>query len=130
MGEKQKYQKKYELIQLSALFALVFLILFLIQKAKHIEWIYASTAILFIGIFLSKLLIPLQKLWMGIGKFLNAIFVPILLGVLFLVFLTPLAILRRLISKPAIETSFQENKSYWVDLNNSSVEKNDLEHQF
>ncbi|WP_332682770.1 SxtJ family membrane protein [Bosea sp. (in: a-proteobacteria)] len=71
----------------------------------------------FLGIALIRpaLLAPLNKLWMRFGMLLAAIINPIVLGILFFLVFTPMALVARLVGKDFLKLKSQpEAKSYWI----------------
>lgn len=130
MKEMQKYRTKFELVQLAAVFAMVFLIVFLCSENPNILWIYAAGACLLLGIFAYWLLLPLHKLWFGLAKLLSNIVSPVIIGILFYCFLTPLALLRRIFGTPGVQIHFSERSSYWNERPVDAIAQKDLEYQF
>ena len=88
-------------------FGLLFFIVFLIVALwplKYEEdirlWSLALSIIfLILGILNSKLLTPLNKLWMKFGIFLGAIISPIIMGIVYFLVVTPIGIFMRLLGK-------------------------------
>ena len=62
------------------------------------------------------LLKPLNSLWFKLGMLLHKIVNPIVLGIMFLVFITPIALVLRLLGKKLIPLTFERDKaSYWIE---------------
>ena len=107
-------------------FGLVFFVVFLIVALwplKHDEdirlWSLVLSIIFFIlGIFNSKLLTPLNKLWFKFGIFLGAIISPIIMGIVYFLVVTPTGVFMRLLGKDLLKTSKVKNTStYWIKRN-------------
>jgi len=63
-----------------------------------------------------NLLKPLNLLWFKLGMLLHKIVNPIVLGIMFLVFITPIALVLRLLGKKLIPLTFERDKpSYWIE---------------
>jgi hypothetical protein len=76
---------------------------------------------------------PLHRAWFWLGEFLGKVVGSVLLSLLFICFLTPLALLRRLFGKHAIETRFREGDrpTYWVEHGRqTAISAEDLERTF
>ena len=59
---------------------------------------------------------PLNLLWFKFGMLLHKIVNPIVLGVMFLIFITPIALVLRLLGKRLIPLTFEQDKStYWIE---------------
>ena len=88
-------------------FGLVFFVVFLlisiypILKDGNIRiWsLIISFIFLFLGLLNSNLLSPLNKLWFKFGLLLGKIISPIVMGVIFFLVVTPIAIIMRLFKK-------------------------------
>ena len=74
-----------------------------------------SIIFLFLGFLNSNLLSPLNKLWFRFGLFLGKIISPIIMGIIFFLVVTPIAIIMRLFKKDILNLEFKENNTYWID---------------
>ena len=115
-------------------FGLVFFAVFLIvalwplKNAEDIRlWSLVLSIIFFIlGIFNSKLLTPLNKLWFKFGILLGSIVSPIVMGIVFFLVVTPTGVFMRLLGKDLLKTNKIKNAStYWMKRNkqHSSMKK-------
>ena len=104
-------------------FGIVFFIVFLIialYPLTYSEEIRVWSAIisvifLVLGLFNSKILTPLNKLWFKFGIFLGKIISPIIMGIIFFLVVTPIGLLMRLLGKDLINLKYNNNKSYWIE---------------
>ena len=115
-------------------FGLVFFIVFLIVALwplKYEEdirlWSLVLSIIFFIlGIFNSKLLTPLNKLWFKFGIFLGSIVSPIVMGIVYFLVVTPTGVLMRFLGKDLLNTRKAKNTpTYWIkrDKQHSTMKK-------
>ena len=103
-------------------FGLVFFILFLIiatypllDDGKLRLWsLSVSLIFLVLGLFNSKLLLPLNKIWFKFGLILGKIVSPVIMGIIFFCVVTPIGILMKILKKDLINLKFNHNKSYWI----------------
>ena len=104
-------------------FGLVFFVIFLIvalwplKSGEDIRlWSLVLSIIFFIlGIFNSKLLTPLNKLWFKFGILLGSIVSPLIMGIVYFLVVTPIGILMRILGKDLLKTSKVKNTStYWI----------------
>ena len=72
---------------------------------------------LILGLLNSKLLTPLNKLWMKFGEFLGKIISPIVMGIVYFFVVTPIGIFMRLNKKDLLKLKFSESGSYWIKRN-------------
>ena len=104
-------------------FGLLFFTVFLIVALWPLKyeadirlWSLTLSIIFFIlGIFNSKLLTPLNKLWFKFGIFLGAIISPIIMGIVYFLVVTPIGIFMRLLGKDFLKMKKVQNTStYWI----------------
>ena len=86
-----------------------------------------SIVFLILGIINSNLLKPLNKLWFKFGLLLGKIISPFVMGIIFFVVVTPIAILMRLLRKDLLNLKFNKNNSYWIE---KTVPKSKMKNQF
>ena len=115
-------------------FGLVFFVIFLIVALLPLKyeedirlWSLVLSIIFFIlGIFNSKLLTPLNKLWFKFGILLGSIVSPIIMGIVYFAVVTPIGVLMHLLGKDLLRTSKVKNTStYWIkrDKQKSTMKK-------
>ena len=75
---------------------------------------------LFLGISNSKILTPLNKLWMKFGLLLGNIVAPIVMGIVYFGVVTPTGILLRLFGKDILMLKKNKNSSYWLNKDNKN----------
>ena len=66
-----------------------------------------------LSVFKDHLLLPLNKLWMRFGVLLGKIISPIILGILFFVLFTPIAIGMRLFQRDELRLKSLNYDSFW-----------------
>ena len=112
-------------------FSVVFLIISLypLINGENLRlWSLIISLIFFVlGIINSNLLKPLNKLWFKFGLFLGKIISPFVMGIIFFVVVTPIAILMRLLRKDLLNLKFNKNSSYWIQ---KSGPKSKMKNQF
>ena len=84
-------------------FSIVFLIIALWPLLKQNDfrlWSLSISGIFFVlGLFNSKLLSPLNKIWFKFGMLLGSFIAPIVMGIVFFLVVTPTVLIMRLIGK-------------------------------
>ena len=112
-------------------FSIVFLLISLWPLLSQNEiriWSLAISGIFFIlGIFNSKLLLPLNKIWFKFGMFLGNFIAPIVMGIVFFLVVTPTALIMRLLGKDLLNLKKNNKNSYWIEKDNSN---SNLKNQF
>ncbi len=116
-------------------FGIVFFIVFLLitlYPLTYSEEVKVWSAIisfifLVLGLFNSKILTPLNKLWFKFGLFLGKIISPIIMGIIFFLVVTPIGLLMKLLGKDLINLKYNNNKSYWIKKNGP---KSKMKNQF
>ena len=108
-------------------FGLVFFALFLIislwpliNDAEIRIWsLIISIIFLLLGLFNSKILTPLNKLWFKFGIILGKFVAPIVMGIVFFLVVTPTGIIMRLTGKNLLGLKKDIKKNtYWIKKNN------------
>ena len=103
-------------------FGIVFFIVFLIISLwPFIEgqplriWALAVSLIfLVLGLLNSKLLTPLNLIWIKFGEQLGRIIAPIAMGIVYFIIITPIGLFMRIIGKDLLKTKFSKDSSYWI----------------
>jgi hypothetical protein len=116
-------------------FGLVFFIVFLLIAIYPLSnneeirlWsLFLSFLFLVLGIFNSKILSPLNKIWFKFGIFLGKIISPIVMGIVFFIVVTPIGLLMRLLKKDLLNLKFTNEHSYWIEKNDP---KSKMKNQF
>ena len=116
-------------------FGIVFFIVFLliglwpILNNENLRFwsLLISIIFLILGIFNSKLLTPLNKVWMKFGLILGTIISPIIMGIIFFLVVTPTGILLRFFGKDVLKLKKNKSESYWIIKDNKN---NDMRNQF
>ncbi|MBU3584125.1 hypothetical protein ICN41_09020 [Polynucleobacter sp. 15G-AUS-farblos] len=106
-------------------FGLLFFVVFLIAAAYFWyedfsdSWIHISIVLslifLLAGFFAPALLRPLNKLWFQLGLLMGRVVSPIVLGILFFILITPIAILMRVFGRDELKLKKRQVSSYWVE---------------
>lgn len=60
------------------------------------------------------LLAPLNKAWYQLGLMMGRVVSPVVLGALFFIVITPVALFMRLIGRDALRIKKQQVPSYWI----------------
>jgi len=103
-------------------FGLVFFIFFtiisiypLINNGDIRYWTFFIAITFFIlGIFDSKLLMPLNKMWMKFGLFLGKIVSPIVMGIIYFLVVTPTSLILKIFNKDVLNLKINNGSSYWI----------------
>lgn len=121
-------------------FGLVFVGIFLIAAAygwyKQFSntWVDVFLALASVFLLLTliapKLLRPLNKAWYQLGLFLGRFVSPIVLGILFFIVITPVAIAMRLAGRDALKLRKQNVDSHWIDRKPPGPEPESFKEQF
>ena len=104
-------------------FGLVFFVVFLIislwplLSQNELRYWSLTLAIIFLilGLLNSKVLMPLNIIWMKFGLFLGGITSPVIMGIIFFGVVTPVGLLMRLFKKDLLHLRMNNKKSYWIE---------------
>tara|TARA_B100000686_G_scaffold352088_1_gene452833 strand:+ start:13 stop:393 length:381 start_codon:yes stop_codon:yes gene_type:complete len=103
-------------------FGVVFFVVFFIYgmwpilNSEEIRVWSLAVGIIFLilGLLNSKLLTPLNNLWIKLGEQLGKIISPIVMAFVYFFVITPIAIIVRLFGKDLLKIKFNEKNSYWI----------------
>ena len=103
-------------------FGIVFFIVFLliaiypILSGESVRlWSLAIATIFFIlGIINSSLLSPLNKIWFKFGLLLGRFISPLIMGLIFFLVVTPIALLMKLLKKDLLNLKYSKDNTYWI----------------
>ena len=104
-------------------FGVVFFIVFLIVSIYplinngelRIWSLITAIIFLILGLINSKVLTPLNKLWIKFGLLLGKVISPLIMGIIFFLVVTPTALIMRIIGKDLLNLKFNNKKSYWIE---------------
>ena len=116
-------------------FGIVFFIFFFIislwplLNSNNIRIWALAISLIFLSLALlnSKLLTPLNKLWMKFGLIIGSIISPIVMSIIYFGVVTPTGFILRLFKKDVLNLKFNKDKTYWVKKDNSN---NNMNNQF
>lgn len=77
------------------------------------------------------LLAPLNRLWFRFGQLLHKVVNPVIMGLLFFLTVTPIALLMRLTGKDPLRLRFDpQAESYWIERDPPGPEPETMRYQF
>lgn len=105
---------------------------FYVQGGMGYVAIFSILAIGFalVSFMQADLLLPLNKLWMRFGLLLGAIVSPIVLGLMFFLLFTPIAISMRLFGRDELMIKKNKRASYWKRREPSGPSAESFKYQF
>ena len=110
-------------------FGLLFFVVFLIiglwplKNGDNLNFylVVISVIFLILGLINSKLLSPLNKLWIKFGEALGGIIAPIVMALIYFVILTPVSLIVRTFGKDLLGLKFQPAKGCMAETAKSVV---------
>ena len=89
-----------------------------------------SGLIALITLSVPKLLAPFNRLWFELGQLMGRIVSPIVLGAIFFLILTPVALVTRLFGRDELRLKRKDVTSYWIDRTNENSPAETFKNQF
>ena len=85
-----------------------------------------------ISIFYFKILAPLNKIWFLVGVYMAKIINPIVLGLIFFLILTPVALLGKLMGRDELKLNdvYGNKNTYWINRNSNQLNTETFKNQF
>ena len=116
-------------------FGIVFFIVFLLisiypllnNESIRFWSLTISLIFLILGIFNSKFLTQLNKIWFKFGILLGKIISPLVMGFIFFFVVTPIGLLMKLFKKDLLNLKYSKDKSYWIE---KTEPKSKMKNQF
>ena len=105
-------------------FGILFFIVFLIfgvwplKNGENLNYYFFifSGIFLLLGLLNSKLLSPLNKIWIKFGEILGIIIAPIIMALVYFVILTPVSLVVRVFGKDLLGLKFMnKQQTYWIN---------------
>jgi hypothetical protein len=88
-------------------------------------------AFLAAGMFVPILLKPLNRLWFLFGIAIHKVMSPLIMGLLFYLTVTPIALIMRMVGKDPLNRRFEPSaKSYWVERDPTGPAPKTMRQQF
>jgi len=91
----------------------------------------AAAGFLVLALVLPRVLRPLNLAWHRFGLLLHKIVTPLIMGLLFYLTVTPIALIMRALGKNPLSLKFDaEAKSYWIERDPPGPEPDSMKNQF
>ena len=85
------------------------------EMSPNIYLIIISVVFLVLGLLNSKLLSPLNEIWIKFGEILGRIIAPLIMALVYFLILTPISLLVRVFGKDLLGLKYLKQKnSYWI----------------
>ena len=103
-----------------------------LTDGKFWALVFALLAAIFLilTLFAPALLSPLNKVWIGLGHLLGRIMNPIVLGLIFFVLITPVAVIGRMVGRDPLRLKMLTNSSYWINREPAGPAPDSFKNQF
>tara|TARA_B100000242_G_C42884078_1_gene410195 strand:- start:296 stop:691 length:396 start_codon:yes stop_codon:yes gene_type:complete len=103
-------------------FGIVFFIVFLLiavyplinNEDIRVWSLILSLIFLILGLLKSRILTPLNIVWIKFGILLGKFIAPIVMGIIFFFVVTPIGILMRIFNKDLLNLKFNSKNTYWI----------------
>ena len=103
-------------------FGILFFIVFLLiaiwpvfkGESFRVWSILIALIFLILGLLKSKLLSPLNLIWVKFGELLGRIIAPVVMAIIYFIIITPIGLFMSLIGKDLLNTKFSKDNSYWI----------------
>lgn len=118
------------------LFSLIFFLLTAYLYYKNLQfWLINFLAIctfslIAVSIIKPQLLALFNKAWFNLGILMGKFVSPVVLGAIFFLLISPLAILLRMIGRDELRLKKNSNESYWIKRESVEIDKSSFEKQF
>ena len=80
-----------------------------------IGWFVAAVVVAIVTVVAPRLLAPFNKAWFLFGELMGKVVSPLVLGVIFFLLITPIALITRLFGRDELRLKRANANSYWID---------------
>lgn len=96
------------------------------------KWALAlSLLFLLVAIFVPSALRPLNRVWMKFAEVLHRIVNPLVMGAMFFIVISPVALVMRLFGRDVLRRKFDPSaQTYWVSRDNAGTDPAGMRNQF
>jgi len=120
-------------------FGLFFSVIFLISA---LYFVYSSIRLyalifgafvvttLFITLFFPQLLLPFNKLWMKLGLLIGKIVSPVVMGLIYFLIFTPIALVFKLTKRDYLNMKQSPKNSFWQERSVKAINPESFKNQF
>ncbi len=85
------------------------------ELSPNIYLIIISVVFLVLGLLNSKLLSPLNEIWIKFGEILGRVIAPLIMALVYFLILTPISLLLRAFGKDLLGLKYlKQQNSYWI----------------
>ena len=112
-------------IVFSIFFSLIAIYVFYKFEKINYTLIFLSILFLVLGLRNSKILTPLNILWLKFGFLLGKFISPIVIGIIFFVVVTPTGLIMKLFKKDLLRLKKSKSNSYWIKRSNEGTNMKD-----
>jgi len=104
-------------------FGILFFIVFLIiglypiynSESPNKFFLILSLPFLILGLLNSKILTPFNRAWIKLGEILGLIIAPVIMALVYFIFLTPISLIVRIFGKDLLDIKFNKKlETYWI----------------
>ena len=105
-------------------FGILFFIVFLIiglypiynDESPNKFFLILSLPFLILGLLNSKILTPFNRAWIKLGEILGLIIAPVIMALVYFIFLTPISLIVRIFGKDLLDIKFnKKSETYWIN---------------
>jgi hypothetical protein len=100
------------------------------DQGVWIAWFVVSMLVFLIALLSPRLLAPFNKAWFLFGQVSGRIVSPIILGIIFFGFLTPIAVIARMCGRDELRLKRQPGTTYWINRSPATTTLDSCRNQF
>ena len=93
-------------------------------------WIGFAVLVALVTLISPKLLSPFNRAWFALGQLMGQVVSPIVLGAIFFLILTPVALITRLFGRDELRLKRKRVDSYWIERNQDINPAESFKNQF
>lgn len=101
------------------------------EKSSYLYFYIVAAALILLGMLAPKILLPLQKAWMGLSVIMGFCMARVILFMIFYIVITPIGLAARLLRKDFLNLKMEKTaESYWIERDRTKFDRASVENQF
>lgn len=83
-----------------------------------------------LALAMPSVLIPVERLWMQVGEAMGKVVQPVVLGVIYFLLITPVALVGRLFGRDPLRMRRQSRASHWIEREVKTIDPESFKHPY
>ncbi len=100
------------------------------SSGAQVAWLLTAVIFSALALLAPTVLAPLNRSWFALGLLMGKVVSPLVLGLMFFLLITPMAIAGRMLGRDELRLKKRQINSYWVDRTDGASAGDSFKNQF